>query len=104
MVNTNIQGQCLLKGLQKLQGIYECMGDMRGKRLMVGVEFVKDHKTEERATEWRDETINIAFQKGLLLLECGEHSIRFSPPLTVTPDKVDVCVFILDETIKKVAG
>jgi 4-aminobutyrate aminotransferase len=71
---------------------------------MVGVEFVKDRKTKERATEWRDEIIMKAFQKGLLLLGCGENSIRFSPPLTVTSDEVDVCVSILDETVKEVAG
>ena len=104
MANANVQGQRLLKGLQELQGVYECMGDVRGKGLMVGVEFVKDRKTKERATEWRDEIIKNAFQKGLLLLGCGENSIRFSPPLTVTSDEVDVCVSILDEAIKKVAG
>ena len=104
MANVNVQGQHLLNGLNALQGVYECMGDVRGKGLMVGVEFVKERKTKERATEWRDEIIMKAFQKGLLLLGCGENSIRFSPPLTVTSDEVDVCVSILDEAIKEVAG
>jgi 4-aminobutyrate aminotransferase len=104
MANATVQGQRLLNGLNALQGVYECMGDVRGKGLMVGIEFVKDRKTKERATEWRDEIIMKAFQKGLLLLGCGENSIRFSPPLTVTSDEVDVCVSILDEAIKEVAG
>jgi 4-aminobutyrate aminotransferase len=104
MANANVQGQRLMKGLQELQGVYECMGDVRGRGLMVGVEFVKDRKTKERATEWRDEIIMNAFQKGLLLLGCGENSIRFSPPLSITSDEVDVCLSILDETIKRVAG
>lgn len=104
MANANVQGQRLMNGLQELQNDYECMGDVRGKGLMVGVEFVKDRKTKERATEWRDEIIMNAFKKGLLLLGCGENSIRFSPPLTVTPEEIDVCLSILDETIKRVAG
>ncbi|ODS31002.1 MAG: 4-aminobutyrate aminotransferase [Candidatus Scalindua rubra] len=104
MANAEVQGQRLLKGLQELQDVYECMGDVRGKGLMIGVEFVKDRKTKERATTWRDEIIKNAFQKGLLLLGCGENSIRFCPPLTVTSEEIDVCVSILDEAIKKVAG
>lgn len=104
MANANVQGQRLMKGLQELQGVYECMGDVRGKGLMIGVEFVKDRKTKERATAWRDEIIKNAFQKGLLLLGCGENSIRFCPPLTVTSEEIDVCISILDEAIKKVIG
>ena len=104
MANANVQGQRLLKGLQELQGVYECMGDVRGKGLMIGIEFVKDRQTKERAIAWRDEIIHSAFQKGLLLLGCGENSIRFCPPLTITSEEVDVCISVLDESIKKVAG
>ncbi len=104
MANANVQGQRLFNAFNELQGVYECMGDVRGRGLMVGVEFVKDRNTKERATEWRDEIITTAFEKGLLLLGCGENSIRFCPPLTVTSDEIDVCVSILDEVIKKVAG
>ncbi|MDR4497872.1 MAG: acetyl ornithine aminotransferase family protein [Candidatus Scalindua sp.] len=104
MANATVQGQRLMKGLEELQGVYECMGDVRGKGLMIGIEFVKDRQTKERAIAWRDEIIHSAFQKGLLLLGCGENSIRFCPPLTITSEEVDVCISVLDESIKKVAG
>ena len=64
------------------------MGDVRGKGLMVAVELVKDRETKERATEWRNQIIQKAFAKGLLLLGCGENSIRFSPGLTVTAEAI----------------
>jgi len=82
----------------------ECMGDVRGKGLMVGVELVKDRETKERATDWRNEVIQKAFQKGLLLLGCGENTIRFSPALTVTGEEIDTCLSIFEESLREVAG
>lgn len=104
MANAATQGERLLKGLCELQHSYECMGDVRGKGLMVGVELVKDRRTKERASEWRNTIIREAFQKGLLLLGCGENTIRFCPALTVTAAEIDVALAIVDEAVKKVAG
>ncbi len=104
MANAEAQGKRLINRLRELQNSYECMGDVRGMGLMVGVELVKDRETKTRATEWRNEIIKRAFQKGLLLLGCGENSIRFSPPLTVTEEEVDTCLSIFEETVQEVAG
>jgi 4-aminobutyrate aminotransferase len=104
MKNAASQGERLLKGLHKLQKTFECMGDVRGKGLMVAVELVKDRETKEPATEWRSRIIKKSFEKGLLLLGCGENSIRFSPSLTVTASEVDTCLSIFEESVKKVAG
>ena len=104
MANAEAQGERLMKELRELQNSHECMGDVRGKGLMVGVEMVKDRETKERATEWRNEIIKRAFQKGLLLLGCGENTIRFSPALTVTEEEVDLCLSIFEETVREVAG
>jgi 4-aminobutyrate aminotransferase len=71
---------------------------------MVGVEFVRDRATKERAAKWRDQVIEIAFQKGLLLLGCGENTIRFCPALTVNETEIDTCLSILDEAVRAVAG
>ncbi len=104
MENAALQGERLIKGLQQHQENVECMGDVRGKGLMVGVEFVKDRTTKERAVKWRDEVIETAFQKGLLLLGCGENTIRFCPSLTVTGTEIDTCLSIFDEAVRAVAG
>ncbi|MFH1241941.1 MAG: acetyl ornithine aminotransferase family protein [Pseudomonadota bacterium] len=104
MANATEQGERLLRGLRELQNSYECMGDVRGKGLMVGVELVKDRETKERASEWRNSIIEQAFRKGLLLLGCGENTIRFCPGLTVTAEEIDLCLSIFDEVVREVAG
>jgi 4-aminobutyrate aminotransferase len=104
MKNAADMGERLLAGLAGMQKTYECMGDVRGKGLMAAVELVTDRATKEPATRWRNKIINNAFEKGLLLLGCGENSIRFSPSLTVTPDEVDVCLSIFEEAVREVAG
>ncbi len=101
MGNAANRGEQLMAGLRELQKVIECIGDVRGLGLMVGVELVKDRKTKERATDWRNQVIQNAFQKGLLLLGCGENSIRFSPALTVGSEEIDVCLNIFEESLKE---
>jgi 4-aminobutyrate aminotransferase len=103
MKNAEVQGKRLMDGLVKLQQSYECMGDVRGKGLMVAVEFVKDRETKEPARTWRNDIIKHAFQKGLLLLGCGENSIRFCPSLTVNTIEIDKCLSIFDDVVREMA-
>jgi 4-aminobutyrate aminotransferase len=103
MENARINGEYLIAGLRELQKSIECMGDVRGKGLMIGVELVKDRVTKERAGDWRNEVIQKAFAKGLLLLGCGENTIRFCPALTVTKDEIDACLSIFEETLLDLA-
>jgi len=104
MTNAAVQGERLMNGLKTLQKSQESMGDVRGKGLMVAVELVKDRETKEPAKEWRAELIKCAFEKGLLLLGCGENSIRFSPALTVSSEEVDMCLSIFEEALSSVVG
>jgi 4-aminobutyrate aminotransferase len=101
--NAKIQGKRLMDGLFDLQKTWECMGDVRGKGLMVAVEFVKDREKRTPDSKIRDRIIQQAFNKGLLLLGCGINSIRFCPALTVSPDEIDVCLQIFDESVKAIA-
>ena len=104
MANADIQGRRLMEGLKELQKEFECIGDVRGKGLMVGVELVKDRGTKERAGEWRDGIIGKAFGKGLLLIGCGENTLRLCPALTVSPEEIDLCLSMLAEILKETAG
>ncbi|MGI9569735.1 MAG: aminotransferase class III-fold pyridoxal phosphate-dependent enzyme, partial [Desulfobulbia bacterium] len=78
-----------------------CMGDVRGMGLMIGVELVKDGETKERAGDWRDQVIQQAFRKGLLLLGCGENTLRICPALTVNSQEVDVFLTIFEESLRE---
>lgn len=100
MDNAAKRGRQLMAGLKNIQKDMECIGDVRGLGLMIGVELVKDRETKERAHEWRNQVILNAFHKGLLILGCGENSIRFCPALTVNKDEIDVCLDLFEQSIR----
>jgi len=104
MANAAAQGERLLDSLRDMQRRFECMGDVRGKGLMVGVELVKDRQSKTPAADWRGRIIQRAFEKGLLILGCGQNSIRFCPSLTVSAEEIDVCLSIFEECLKEIAG
>jgi len=104
MANASAQGDYLMTELRKLQKSYECLGDVRGKGLMVAVELVKDRETKQPDAKLRSEIIKKVFHKGLLLLGCGENSIRFCPALTVTSEEINECLFIFDEALRELSG
>jgi 4-aminobutyrate aminotransferase len=101
MENAAIQGERLMEGLKTIQKTCESMGDVRGRGLMVGVELVKDRERKERAGELRNEIVQKAFRKGLLLLGAGENTIRFCPALTASADEIDVCLEIFDHVLRE---
>jgi 4-aminobutyrate aminotransferase len=75
------------------------VGQVRGRGLMIGVEFVKDRNSKEPAERLRDLVINKSFEHGLLLLGCGASTIRISPPLTVSRSEVDEAFEIFDRAL-----
>lgn len=103
MVNAAQRGEQLMSGLRALQQEFECLGDVRGRGLMVGVELVKDRETKERAGDWRDQVVQAAFHKGLLLLGCGLNTIRFCPALTVSADEIEVSLELFRDVLRQIA-
>jgi 4-aminobutyrate aminotransferase len=97
--NASEVGEYLQAGLNKLKDKHDCIGDVRGLGLMVGVEFVKDQATMEAAPELRDRIEMACFNRGLIILGCGTSVIRWSPPLVLTKENVDVALEIFDEAI-----
>ncbi len=99
--NAASQGAYLMHELKKLEKTYPIIGDVRGLGLMLAVELVKDKETKDYAVEERDNIIQKAFQKGLLLLGCGRSAIRFCPPLILSKNDADTAVAIFDECLKE---
>lgn len=104
MKNAAFQGKHLKDGLLELQKLHECMGDVRGLGLMIAVELVRDRAGKKPDKAVRDKIIQNAFNKGLLLLGCGENSIRFCPALTVNSEEIDTCLAIFEESVKEATG
>lgn len=98
--NAAKQGEYLVKRLNELKEKYEEIGDVRGKGLMVGVEFVKSKETKEPNKKFREKVIEEAFKRGLILLGAGTSSLRLQPPLVIREEHVDVAIEILEESIK----
>jgi 4-aminobutyrate aminotransferase len=80
------------------------VGDVRGRGLMIGIEFVADKHTKTPAGEQRDHIVDLAFEKGLLVLGCGINTLRLCPPLIVTKHQADIALDILEDCIRKVGS
>ena len=82
-------GRYIMDALVEMQGRHPSLGDVRGRGLMIGMEFVQDRETKERAVKLRDHLIQHAFEDGLLLIPCGSNSIRITPPLNIPHNLVE---------------
>ncbi len=92
-------GAYLKAGLEKLKSKFDCIGDVRGFGLMIGVEFVEDRTSKKPATELRDRIEVACFERGLIILGAGTNTIRWSPALILTKENVDVALEIFAEAV-----
>ena len=91
LANATAMGDRLRAGLERVAGGRSEVRDIRGIGLMLGVEFAS-HEAAEAVQE-------AAFRRGLLTLECGEASLRFSPPLIVDSAAVDTAIGIFEQAV-----
>ena len=83
---------------------FRFVGDVRGRGLMIGFEMVYDQGTKERAPKLRDRLEQLAFERGLLILGCGQNSIRLCPPLVIDRDQADFAVDTLEQCLNLLEG
>jgi 4-aminobutyrate aminotransferase len=96
-------GAYLKEKLDRSKAKYPVISDVRGLGLMIGVEFSKPDSGGAPDPQLRDRVMRISFEKGLLLLSCGESTLRFCPPLLVKKEEVDRAVAIFDAAIGEAA-
>jgi len=94
-------GDYILAGLEKLKARHKVIGDVRGKGLMLGIEFVKDRTTKQPGKEECAQAVENARELGLLLGKGGlwGQTIRFAPPMCITQADADYILAALDEAI-----
>ncbi|MGH2464481.1 MAG: aminotransferase class III-fold pyridoxal phosphate-dependent enzyme, partial [Candidatus Limnocylindrales bacterium] len=96
IANAAERGVQALEGLARLRaGHPGLVRDVRGKGLMIGIEFDTPEHAEE--VQWA------AFERGLLVLECGRSSVRMSPALTVSDAEMATALGIFGEAVADVA-
>ena len=95
-------GGMMLERLNGWKKTHALVGDVRGRGLMIGVELVKDKTTREPAAALRNRVEELAFERGLMILGCGETSIRLCPPLVVNEHEANVALDILEDALTQV--
>jgi 4-aminobutyrate aminotransferase len=95
-------GEVILERVRGWKQTHRLVGDVRGRGLMIGVELVKDKATREPAADLRNRIVTLAFERGLMILGCGENSIRICPPLIVSEQEASVALDILEDALTQV--
>jgi 4-aminobutyrate aminotransferase len=97
--NAAKMGERLLDGLEELKPRYKSIGEVRGLGLMVGTEFTGDHEGKTVATAVQ----KACFEDNLMLMTCGAYgnTIRWIPPLIVSPEQVDHALTVFEKALQK---
>ncbi len=98
-------GERLYRGLLGLQERHECIGDVRGRGLMRGIELVTDRETKAPADDLgrrvTDECLALGLHMNIVQLPGMGGVFRIAPPLTVTEEELDQGLEILDRALGK---
>ena len=99
-------GQKLLERFKEFQKKYELIGDVRGKGPMLAMELVRDRETKAPAKEEADQLVKRCYEKGLVLLSCGNFGnvIRTLMPLVITDEQLQRGLAILEESLQEVSN
>jgi 4-aminobutyrate aminotransferase len=102
IANAARMGESVMRHTADWTERHKIVGQVRGKGLMIGIEFVRDQKTKERAPDLRNRIVQMAFHKGLLVLGSGDTTLRLCPPLLVDEEQVRFALRTLDGIISEV--
>ncbi len=94
-------GEYFIHALRQLQQRFECVGDVRGKGLMIGMELISDRASRKPAKELCARVLTRAYHNGLLLLSCGQSTVRFIPPLMITRAHVDEAMGLTEAALRE---
>ena len=106
--NAKIQGEFLISELLKLKGIFPCIGDVRGRGLMLGIEIIDNKKDADLLGSFSPNS-NLArkiqeecFKFGLIIETGGREDcvLRFLPPLTLTRTQASQIIHIVQTALE----
>lgn len=104
MQNAAEVGEYAMTKLTEMKEKHPSIGDVRGKGLMIGIDFVKQDGSLDGDEAMRDKVVNEAFPRGLLLLGCGKSTIRISPPLCISRAEMDEGLEVFEEALTYCEG
>lgn len=108
IANSRSRGEQLKRGLLQLQRRYGCIGDVRGRGLMCGVEIVGDRETKSAALELARKVADKMYQLGLWA-QLSSHAsfggvFRIAPPIVISAEQIDAGLAIMEEAFRSTAG
>ncbi|MEE3321703.1 MAG: aspartate aminotransferase family protein [Pseudomonadota bacterium] len=94
-------GNQLVSQLEGLKAEHDCIDEIRGAGLMLGVEMVSAPHTPDGDRAAR--ILKHCEQNGMLMLRCGSHGqvVRWLPPLTVTEAEMEQAVSLFEAALKE---
>jgi 4-aminobutyrate aminotransferase len=102
MANAARMGEFIKRQTADWPERHKIVGEIRGRGLMIGIEFVRDQKTKERAPDLRNRIVQMAFHKGLLVLGSGDTTLRLCPPLMIDEEQAEFAIRTLDGIITEI--
>jgi 4-aminobutyrate aminotransferase/(S)-3-amino-2-methylpropionate transaminase len=102
----NKLGREVRLAFDQLKEKYDIIGEVRGLGPMLALELVKDRETKEPASDEAKKLVQLAFERGLILLSCGNFGnvIRTLMPLSIEKGQLEKGLAILDEGLSRLSG
>ena len=99
-------GEYFIQGLEKIQKKYPIIGDVRGRGLFIGIEFVHDRNTLEPAADEAARVVREMRDSGVLLSTDGplHNVIKIKPPMVLTKEDIDMTLRLLDESLDRASN
>jgi len=92
-------GRHIMDALAEMEVRHPSIGQIRGRGLMIGVEFVLDRDAKSRAVALRNDVVERAFRAGLLLIPCGINALRITPSLNIPLPLVEEGLHIFEQSL-----
>lgn len=102
--NAEEQGKLFKEGLQKLKQKYDCIGDVRGRGLSLGIEIINDHSSKKPDALKTSALCYHCYELGLLIYNVGIYGnvLEITPPLTLSKEEVNTALVLLDLAFQKI--
>ncbi len=100
--NAKSKGEMILEGFEAMKDRFECIGDIRGKGLLIGVDIVEDRQSKKRD---RNKTAKICWrcwELGLIMVFFSDSVLRVAPPLVISEGEVNQALSIVEKAIHDV--
>jgi 4-aminobutyrate aminotransferase-like enzyme len=104
--NATRVGQVIERGLEELQGQHECIGDVRGSGLFLGLDVVSDRNRRTPDEQTAAQIVNDVRRRGVLISKAGQHNnvLKIRPPLCFSESNASMLLEVLDASLASVAS